>query len=53
MDDVSRWPYRLTEKLKPMIYRHNFLDVEKEIVIYRDMDRIDFATRIDDRHRLL
>lgn len=45
-----KWPYRLTEKHKPMIYRHNFLDVEKEIVIYRDMDRIDFVTRIDDRH---
>ncbi len=45
-----RWPYRLLDKQKPMIYRHNFLDVEKEIVIYRDIDRIDFVTRIDDRH---
>jgi alpha-mannosidase len=45
-----RWPYRLTDKLKPLIYRHNFVDVEKEIAIYRDMDRIDFTTRIDDRH---
>lgn len=45
-----RWPYRLTEKLKPMIYRHKFMDVEKEIVIHRDMDRIDFVTHIDDRH---
>ena len=45
-----RWPYRLTEKFKPMIFRHNFIDVEKEIIIYHDMDRIDFVTRIDDRH---
>jgi alpha-mannosidase len=45
-----RWPYRLTEKLKPMIYRHNFIDIEKEIVIYHDMDRVDFITKIDDRH---
>ncbi len=45
-----RWPYRLTEKFKPLIYRHDFLDVEKEIVIYHDNDRIDFLTRINDRH---
>jgi alpha-mannosidase len=45
-----RWPYRLTEKFKPMIYRHNFIDIEKEIVIYNDIDRIDFVTHIDDRH---
>jgi alpha-mannosidase len=45
-----RWPYRLTEKFKSMIYRHNFIDVEKEIVIYNDIDRIDFVTHIDDRH---
>jgi glycosyl hydrolase family 38 len=45
-----RWPYRLTEKFKPLIYRHNFVDVEKEIIIYQDIDRIDFLTRIDDRH---
>jgi alpha-mannosidase len=45
-----RWPYRLTEKLKPMIYRHNFIDIEKEIVIYHDMDRVEFITKIDDRH---
>lgn len=45
-----RWPYRLTEKFKSMIYRHNFVDIEKEIVLYRDLDRIDFVTRVDDRH---
>jgi len=45
-----RWPYRLTEKYKSMIYRHNFIDIEKEIIIYRDLDRIDFVTSVDDRH---
>lgn len=45
-----RWPYRLTEKFKAMIYRHDFIDIEKEIVVYRDLDRIDFVTRVDDRH---
>ena len=45
-----RWPYRLTEKFKPLMYRHNFVDVEKEITIYHDIDRIDCLTRIDDRH---
>ncbi|NOJ29973.1 MAG: glycoside hydrolase [Nitrososphaeraceae archaeon] len=45
-----RWPYRLTEKFKPMIFRHDFIDIEKEIIIYYDNDRIDFVTRINDRH---
>jgi len=45
-----RWPYRLTHKLKPMLYRHNFVDIEKEIVVYKSLDRIDFVTHIYDRH---
>lgn len=45
-----RWPYRLTEKLKPLMYRHNFVNIEKQIVIYPNIDRIDFLTQIDDRH---
>ena len=45
-----RWPYRLTEKFKALMYRHNFVNVEKEIVIYHDFDRLDFLTHIDDRH---
>jgi alpha-mannosidase len=45
-----RWPYRLTHKLKPLLYRHNFVDVEKEIVVYKSLDRIDFVTHIFDRH---
>ena len=45
-----RWPYRLTHKLKPILYRHNFVDIEKEIIIYKSLDRIDFVTHIYDRH---
>ena len=45
-----RWPYRLTHKLKPILYRHNFVDIEKEIVVYKSLDRIDFVTHIYDRH---
>ena len=45
-----RWPYRLTDKLKPLLYRHNFLEIQKEIVIYNDLPRVDFITRIHDRH---
>ena len=45
-----RWPYRLTAKHKPLLYRHNFLDIRKEIIIYNDLARIDFITHIHDRH---
>jgi alpha-mannosidase len=45
-----RWPYRLISKRKPLLYRHNFLDIRKEIVIYNDLARIDFITHIRDRH---
>jgi alpha-mannosidase len=45
-----RWPYRLISKHKPLLYRHNFLDIRKEIVIYNNLSRIDFITHIHDRH---
>lgn len=45
-----RWPYRLTHKIKPILYRHNFVDIEKEIIVYKSLDRIDFVTHIYDRH---
>ncbi|HYA85332.1 MAG TPA: glycoside hydrolase family 38 C-terminal domain-containing protein [Candidatus Bathyarchaeia archaeon] len=45
-----RWPYRLADKLKPLIYRHSFIDIEKEIFIYKDLSRIDLVTHIHDRH---
>jgi alpha-mannosidase len=45
-----RWPYRLTEKLKPLLWRHRFVRVKKQIILYRDIPRVDFATTIDDKH---
>ena len=45
-----RWPYRLTDKLKPMIWRHKFLSFTKKIIIYRDLPRIDFETIVDNKH---
>jgi len=45
-----RWPYRLTEKLKPLLWRHKYISFRKKIIIYRDLDRIDFVTQIKNRH---
>jgi alpha-mannosidase len=45
-----RWPYRLTEKLEPLIWRHKFLECSKKIIVYRDIPRIDFITTIVDKH---
>jgi alpha-mannosidase len=45
-----RWPYRLREKYKPLFYRHKSMEVHKEITVYRDIPRIDFALRIDNKH---
>jgi alpha-mannosidase len=45
-----RWPYRLTGKLKPLLYRHDYIDIKKEIIIYNQLPRIDFITHIYDRH---
>lgn len=45
-----RWPYRFTEKLKPVLFRHDFIDIEKEIIIYKDLNRVDFITHIHHKH---
>ncbi len=44
------WPYRLTDKWKPVFWRHNYITIDKKIVIYRDLPRIDFVTTINNRH---
>jgi alpha-mannosidase len=33
-----------------LIYRHPFIDIEKEIFIYKDLSRIDLVTHLHDRH---
>ena len=45
-----RWPYRLTEKMEPRIWRHRFLECSKKIVVYKGLSRIDFLTTIIDKH---
>ncbi len=45
-----RWPYRLTEKMEPVIWRHKFLECTKKIIIYKDIPRIDFITHVEDKH---
>ena len=44
------WPYRLQEKLRPVLWRHSYLSVTKTIVMYHDIPRIDFITAVDNRH---
>lgn len=44
------WPYRLLEKLRPLLWRHNYLSLSKKIIIYGDLPRIDFVTRVNNRH---
>ncbi|MFC1917197.1 glycoside hydrolase family 38 C-terminal domain-containing protein, partial [Chloroflexota bacterium] len=44
------WPYRLQDKLRPLIWRHNYINISKKIVIYGDIPRIDFMTTINNRH---
>ncbi len=45
-----RWPYRMLDRLKPQLYRHKVMDISKEVTIYRDLPRIEFVTRIDNRY---
>jgi len=45
-----RWPYRLTDKLKPMIWRHNFLSISKKIIVYKNLPRVDFITTVKNNH---
>ncbi len=44
------WPYRLTSKWRPIIWKHNYVTFHKEIIIYRDLPRIDFVTIVENRH---
>ncbi|MCD6567837.1 MAG: glycoside hydrolase [Dehalococcoidia bacterium] len=44
------WPYRLKERFPPSLYKYKMLDVRKEVLVYRDIPRIDFITRVDNKH---
>jgi alpha-mannosidase len=45
-----RWPYRKLGKLKPSLYRYKVMDISKEVIIYRDLPRIEFVTKIDNKY---
>jgi len=48
-----RWPYRLTGKLNPLIWRHKSMIVSKKIIVYRDLPRVDFITTIENKHPMI
>ncbi len=45
-----RWPYRLFEKFETKLYKHKVLDVTKEVVVYRDLPRIEFITKVKNKY---
>jgi alpha-mannosidase len=45
-----RWPYRMLDKLKPILYRYKVMDISKEIIVYRDLPRVEFITKIDNKY---
>ena len=45
-----RWPYRMLDKLKPMFYKYKVMDISKEVIIYRDLPRIEFITKVDNKY---
>lgn len=45
-----RWPYRLFEKFGTSIYTHRALGITKQVIVYRDIPRIDFVTRVNNKH---
>jgi alpha-mannosidase len=43
------WPYRLTDKFPPIMYKYKKMDIRKEIRVYQDIPRIEFVTRINNQ----
>ncbi len=44
------WPYRLKERFPPVLYKYKTLDICKEVVIFRDLPRIEFVTRVNNKY---
>ncbi len=44
------WPYRLKERFPPMLYKYKTLDIRKEVIVFRDIPRIEFITRVDNKY---
>lgn len=44
------WPYRLKERFPPKLYKYKTLDIHKEVILYRDLPRIEFITKVDNKY---
>ena len=44
------WPYRLKERFPPELYKYKTLDISKEVIVYRDIPRIEFITKINNKY---
>lgn len=44
------WPYRLKERFPPVLYKYKALDIQKEVTVFRDLPRIDFVTKVDNKY---
>ena len=47
------WPYRLKERFPPMLYKYKTLDIRKEVMLFRDLPRIEFITRVDNKYPMM
>ncbi len=44
------WPYRLKKRFPPLLYKYKTLDIHKEVIVFRDIPRIEFITKIDNKY---
>ena len=44
------WPYRLKERFPPILYKYKTLDISKEVIIFADLPRLEFITKIDNKY---
>jgi alpha-mannosidase len=44
------WPYRLKERFPPILYDYKTMDITKEVIIYADIPRLEFITRVDNKY---
>jgi len=44
------WPYRLRERFPPTLYKYKMLDIRKEVIVFRDLPRIEFITKVKNKH---
>ena len=44
------WPYRLKKRFPPRLYKYKTLDIHKEVILFRDIPRIEFITKIDNKY---